>query len=263
MIFETHAHYDDEAFDADRDALLESLPAAGIGRVCNIGASLKGSIKSAELAEKYGFVYFAAGIHPDECADLDDDAGFRKIRELAMHPKCVAIGEIGLDYHGFDIYEDKPSKERQQECFLMQLELAAGLGKAVVIHSRNASADTLEYMKKARAMGIERAILHCYSYSRETALEYVSMGYMLGFGGSTTYEGQKKLSKVLGAVPAEHIVLETDCPYLAPVPHRGERNSSLNLPLIRDKIAELKGMDPAELEAITFRNALRVYGIEA
>lgn len=281
MIFDTHTHYNDHAFDADRNELIRSLPECGITRVCNIGASLKSSEESLRLSEKYDFVWFTAGIHPDECGKYTgheeyEDPGMQKypenkvtlpeaieeLRQMASHEKCVAIGEIGLDYHGFEFYEDKPSKEVQAEWFKAQLLLAAELQLPVVIHSRSACDDTLSIMKWAHdELQIKDAIIHCFSYSKETAAQYIEMGYYLGFGGSSTYEGQKKLTKVLSVTPLDRILLETDCPYLAPVPLRGERNDSRNLTFVRDKLAEIKGVEPAEIEKAAFENGCHVYGL--
>ena len=268
MIFDTHTHYDDDAYDKDRDELIQSLPAGGVGKVCNIGATFRGAVDSLALAKRYAHVYAAVGVHPDEVAEMDEEK-LAAIREMAQHPKAVAIGEIGLDYHGFDRYEDKPSKELQQYWFRRQLELAVELDKPVVIHSRNAAADTLNMMREAHEQGLRDAIIHCYSYSREIALEYVEMGYYIGFGGVVTYEGQKKVTKALQGIPLERVVLETDCPYLTPLPYREGRepgidfvrNSSLYLPAVRDKIAELCGRTPEEIEEVTWANAHRVYRI--
>ena len=260
MIFDTHAHYDSEEFDRDREALIASLSAQGVGRVCNIGASYDGAKKSAELARRYPFFYAAVGIHPDECGQMED-SWLSELEKLAVEKKVVAIGEIGLDYHGFDVYPDKVDKETQKHWFKKQLDLAIALDMPVVIHSRNAAEDTLCMMKEAHDAGLKSGIIHCFSYSQETAREYVRMGFYLGLGGVVTYEGQKKLTKVLAAVPLSQIVLETDCPYLAPVPHRGERNNSTYLAYVRDRIAELKGVSPEEIERVTWENACRVYGI--
>jgi len=261
MIFDTHAHYDDHAFDGDREELLSLLLSAGIGMVCDIGASMRSSREAVRLAETHGFIYAAVGVHPDECGGLGD-ADFAEIRELASHEKCVAIGEIGLDYHGFDIYDDKPSKEEQMIWFKRQLELAAELDLPVVVHSRNACDDTLSTMKWAHdTLGLKKAVIHCFSYSKETALAYLEMGFYLGFGGSATYEGQKKITKVLNAVPMDRLLLETDCPYLAPVPKRGERNDSRNLTFVRDRIAGIKGVSPEEIEKAAWENGCRFYGI--
>ena len=261
MIFDTHAHYDDHAFDDDREELISSLGKNGIAKVCNIGARLKGSRQSIALAEKYDFFYAACGIHPDDCGDMEE-GWIQELREMAFHEKVVAIGEIGLDYHGFDKYENKVDKETQKHWFWEQLMLAKELSLPVIIHSRNASEDTLNIMRKAREEGIERVVMHCYSYASEAAKEYVAMGYYLGFGGVVTYEGQRRLTKVLEHVPLERILLETDCPYLAPTPHRGERNSSLYLPAVRDRIAEIKGVSPDEVEAVTWENGCRLFGLQ-
>ena len=261
MIFDTHAHYDSREFDADRDTLIRSLPEHGIGKVCNIGARLEGSRNSVALSERYDFFYAACGVHPDDCGDMSE-AWIDELRRLITeHRKVVAVGEIGLDYHGFGIYENKVDKETQKKWFRRQLELAIELKLPVSIHSRNAAEDTLSMMQEAHADGLCGGIIHCFSYSQETAKAYIKMGFYLGFGGVVTYEGQRKLTKVLGVTPIERIVLETDCPYLAPAPHRYERNSSLYLPLVRDKIAEIKGLIPEEVEQATWENALRVYRI--
>lgn len=263
MIFDTHAHYDSHEFDEDRDELIQSLPAHGIAKVCNIGARMEGSRNSAALSEQYDFFYAACGVHPDDCGDMTE-GWIDKLRELiTAHKKVMAVGEIGLDYHGFGVYENKVDKETQKHWFRRQLELAIELGYPVAVHSRNAAEDTLAIMKEAHANGLSGGIIHCFSYSQETAKEYIRMGFYLGFGGVVTYEGQRKLTKVLGVTPIEQIVLETDCPYLAPAPHRYERNSSLYLPLICDKIAEIKGISPEDVEQITWENALKVYRIAA
>lgn len=260
MIFDTHAHYDSEDFDKDRNALLLSLPSHGIGAVCNIGATYEGAENSVALAKQYPFVYAAVGVHPDECGAMEA-AWLSGLSEMTKEKKVVAIGEIGLDYHGFGVYPDKVGKETQKYWFQKQLELAIDLKLPVVIHSRNAAEDTLEMMKKAHDAGLKGGIIHCFSYSQEIAKEYVRMGFYIGLGGVVTYEGQKKLTKVLSVTPLSRIVLETDCPYLAPVPHRGERNSSLYLPYVRDRIAALKGISPQEAEQATWENAYLVYEI--
>ena len=257
MIFDTHAHYDDESFDADRDALLAGLAGKGVGGVINIGAALQGARDSVALSEKYPFVYAAAGIHPDEGQDLNE-AAMEEIRVLAAHEKTVMIGEIGLDYHGFDRWPDKVPKETQKYWFQRQLTLAEELRMPVCIHSRNAAEDTLSMMTKAHEDGLVGGIIHCFSYSREIAEKYLSMGFFLGIGGSLTYPGQKKLTKVLEAAPLTQILLETDSPYLAPVPHKGERNNSAYLTFVRDLIAGIKGVTPEEVERVTWENAERL-----
>ena len=260
MIFDTHAHYDDHAFDDDREELISSLGKNGIAKVCNIGARLKGSRQSIALAEKYDFFYAACGIHPDDCGDMEE-GWIQELREMAFHEKVVAIGEIGLDYHGFDKYENKVDKETQKKWFRRQLELAMELRLPVVIHSRNAAEDTLTMMQWAHQEGLKGGIIHCFSYSQETAKAYLAMGFYLGFGGVVTYEGQRKLTKVLQITPLSQIVLETDCPYLAPEPNRGKRNDSRNLAYVVSALAGLKGVSEEEAIEITQQNARRFFGL--
>lgn len=280
MIFDTHTHYDDHAYDADRDTLLDSLPESGVKRICNMGSTLQGAISSVNLSRQYDFVYAAVGIHPDEVYDFYPDKDLSsydaeitknvahspvmlKLKELASHKKCVAIGEIGLDYHGFAKYEKKPRKDLQKYWFLKQLELAMELDLPVSIHSRNAKADTFEILKKAHEDGLKCAVIHCYSYDPGLALSYADMGFYLGIGGTITYEGQEKLVKTLKAIPMEHILLETDCPYLTPVPVKKTgiyiRNSSLFLNYVIEKIANIKGLSERQVEESTWDNANRFY----
>lgn len=255
MIFETHAHYDDAAYDEDRDALLESLQEREIGYVVNVGASLGSTYTSIKLAEKYPFVYAAAGVHPSETAALNEE-NFAWLREQCMHKKVVAVGEIGLDY-----YWEEPAHEIQKVWFSRQLELAKAIKKPVVIHSRDAAKDTYDIMSAHGAEEIG-GVIHCFSYSAEMALEYVKMGFYIGVGGVVTFKNGKKLKEVVEAVPIERILLETDSPYLAPEPNRGKRNSSLNLPYIAESIAEIRGMTYEEVLSVTTKNAKRMYRIE-
>ncbi|MDE7299232.1 MAG: TatD family hydrolase [Lachnospiraceae bacterium] len=257
MIFDTHAHYDDEAFDEDREQLLESLVENGIGAVVDVGASLKSTAQAIALARKYSFVYAAAGVHPTETAELDED-GFRWLSEQADEPKVVAIGEIGLDYHW-----DTP-RDVQQLWFGRQLALAVEKDLPVIIHSREAAADTLDRMKaawnSARAEGKQlTGVIHCFSYEPEMAREYVKMGFWIGIGGVVTFKNARKTREVVQEIPLEKLVLETDCPYLAPVPHRQERNSSLYLPLVVQEIARLRGITPEEVVRATAQNARELY----
>ena len=253
MIIDTHAHYDDEQFDIDREELLSSLEAGGISTVVNASASVHSWDKILELTKKYPFVYGMIGVHPDEIGELDEES-FARMEKLVSEPKIVAVGEIGLDY-----YWDKESHEQQKEWFIRQLNLAREKNLPVNIHSREAAADTFEILKEY-GQGL-KAIIHCYSYSKEMALEYVKMGYLIGVGGVVTFKNAKKLKEVVQAVPMEQIVLETDCPYLAPTPYRGKRNSSLYLPYVAEAIAELKGMTAEEVIEKTEENARRFYGI--
>ncbi|MDE6985344.1 MAG: TatD family hydrolase [Lachnospiraceae bacterium] len=252
MIFETHAHYDNEAFDADRDALLASLPANGIGSVVNAGASLNSTAASIRLAETYPFVYASAGVHPSESAELNEE-NFAQLREQCRHRKVVAVGEIGLDY-----YWDEPEPETQKIWFARQLELAREMQKPVIIHSRDAAKDTYDILAAHGADEIG-GVIHCFSYSPEMALEYVKLGFYIGVGGVVTFKNGKKLKDVVKAVPLERILLETDSPYLSPEPNRGKRNSSLNLLYIAQEIAQIKGVSPEEVVAVTHRNARQMY----
>lgn len=253
MIFDTHAHYDDEQFDTDRDQLLASMEAGGVGTIVNVGASLASSRTSVSLAERYPFIYAAVGVHPDHTGELDEDK-LRELRELCGQEKVVAVGEIGLDY-----YWDEAPREVQKRWFVRQLELARELDLPVLIHSREAAADTLEIMQE-HARGLE-GVIHCFSYSKELAREYVRMGFFIGVGGVVTFKNGRKLKEVVEDIPLTSIVLETDCPYLAPVPNRGKRNSSLNLPYVVEEIAALKHISCEEVVAQTEENARRLYGM--
>lgn len=252
MIFDTHAHYDDEAFDSDRDALLRGLPEAGIGRVVNIAASPESIDDCLELAHKYDHVYCALGIHPEHCAEMTEDL-LEEIREKFRDEKAVAVGEIGLDY-----YWPEPDPEIQRYWFARQLQLAAEVNMPVVIHSREAAADTMRIMKENHAERIG-GVVHCYSYSAEMAAEFVKMGFYIGVGGVVTFKNARKLVEVTDRIPLEHLLLETDCPYLAPVPFRGKRNSSMYLPYVVAKIAEIKGVSEEEVIRVTERNAEKMY----
>lgn len=252
MIFESHAHYDDEAFDSDRSELLSQCQNQGIEYIVNVSASL-GSVKSTlALAEKYPFIYAAVGIHPDEVGELNEE-NFAWLKEQCRHPKAVAVGEIGLDY-----YWDKENHETQKYWFRRQMDLAKELELPIIVHSREACADTLEEIKKAHTPKL-KGVIHCFSYAPETAREYLEMGYYIGVGGVVTFKNAKKLKEVVKMLPPERILLETDCPYLAPVPNRGKRNSSLNLPYVAEAVAELKGMETEEVIRITNENARKLY----
>lgn len=256
MIFETHAHYDDARFDEDRDVLLQSLPEKGIGIVINSGATLESTKKTIELAERYPHVYAAVGIHPSEVKDLSEEY-FEWMREKAGWKKTVAIGEIGLDYY----WDKEPEvQERQRYWFARQIQLAKDANLPIIIHSRDAAQDTLKVMQQAHAE-TQSGVIHCYSYSKEMAREFLEMGYYIGVGGVVTFKNAKKLVETVSVIPLERILLETDCPYMAPEPHRGKRNSSLYLPYVRDKIAEIKGITPQEVERVTEHNARRLFGL--
>lgn len=256
MIFDTHAHYDDHQFDDDRYSLLDSMKDAGIGAIVNNAADLESVETSLELSHKYDFVYAAVGVHPENVNELDDSK-LEWLRDRSRDPKAVAIGEIGLDYH----YPDNPDRDTQIKWFRQQLRLAREEKLPVVIHSRDAAADTMEIMKEASREGII-ADIHCYSYSPEQALEYVKMGFYIGVGGVVTFKNGKKLKQTVDKIPLERILLETDCPYMAPEPFRGSRNSSLYLPYVVKAIADIKGVTDKEVIDITNDNARRFYAIQ-
>ena len=252
MIFDSHAHYDDEQFDEDRDTLLSGMEEAGIGGIINMGASLEGVAASQALAEQYPFVYAAAGVHPDYAGSLNEE-NMQWMYGLCRKPKTVAVGEIGLDY-----YWDKESRDCQKKWFITQLDMAKETGLPVNIHSRDAAQETFEIMKKEHA-GTTGGVIHCFSSSAQMALEYVKLGYYIGIGGVVTFKNARVMKEVAAAVPLDHSVIETDCPYLAPAPNRGKRNSSLYLPLVIREIAEIKGVTPKEVEDATYANVKRVY----
>lgn len=252
MIFDTHAHYDDEAFDEDREDILSSLKANNISYVTNIGASMASSRMSLDLAKKYNFIFAAIGVHPNEVEELDE-AKIEWLRENASHSKVVAIGEIGLDY-----YWNEPSADIQKKWFERQLDLAREVKLPVVIHSRDAAKDTMDIMKYKKAQEIG-GVIHCYSYHKEQAKEYLDMGFYFGIGGVVTFNNAKKLREVVEFLPMDRIVLETDAPYLSPVPNRGKRNSSLNLPYVVKEIAGIKGISEKEVIDITRVNAKTLY----
>ncbi|MBR4760125.1 MAG: TatD family hydrolase [Lachnospiraceae bacterium] len=253
-IIDTHAHYDDEAFDADREQLLSSMQEAGIGRIINVGASMRGCRDSFALSEKYDFIYAALGVHPDDIVNLTD-ADMDWILEKAKEPKVVAIGEIGLDYHW-----PEPEPSLQKQWFERQLDLAREAGLPVIIHSRDAAKDTADILeaKKAGEIG---GVMHCYSYSSEMARQFLNMGFYFGIGGVLTFKNAKKLKEAVDYIPMDRLLLETDCPYLAPTPHRGERNCSLYLTLVVEAMAEIKGISKEEVIRITAENARRLFAL--
>lgn len=252
MIFDTHAHYDDAAFDADREELLSSLEQHGIEAVVNIGASIQTTKNTLALMKQYPQVYGAVGVHPNETAELNEHL-MDWLKHVAGKEKVVAIGEIGLDY-----YWDEPDHDTQKHWFVRQLALAREVGLPVVIHSRDAAKDTLDVMKAEHA-GELGGVIHCFSYGVELAREYLNMGFYIGIGGVVTFNNGRKLKEVVEYMPLDRIVLETDCPYLSPVPYRGKRNSSLNLPYVVEAISQIKGVEPEEVIAVTNRNAKELY----
>lgn len=254
MIFDTHAHYDDEQFDADREELLSGMKAGGVGMIVDAAATVASWDKILELTEKYPFLYGSVGVHPDEVGDLNEE-NFARMSELADRKKIVAIGEIGLDYY----WDKEPEiQAKQRYWFVRQLALAQQADLPVIIHSRDAAEDTMKIMEKAYEDGI-KGVIHCYSYSPEMAQEYVKMGYFIGVGGVVTFKNAKKLVKTVEMIPLSSIVLETDCPYMAPEPHRGTRNDSRNIPYVIAKIAEIKGVSVEEVEQTTRENAFALF----
>lgn len=274
MIFDSHAHYEDKRFDADRVELLCAMRDNNIGRIINVGSTLDTSRESIELSEKYEDIYAAVGIHPSEVAfpiDGDEENALSiqksidimpevidKLKGLSNSDKCVSIGEIGLDY-----YWDKEEENHnlQRKWFIAQLELAKEVNKPVIVHSRDASKDTFDILKDAKKRFGTEAVVHCYSGSPEMALEYVKLGYYIGVGGVVTFKNGRKLRETVEEIPLENILVETDCPYMAPEPYRGKRNDSTKLSYIVERIALLKNISIEEVEEQTYKNACRFYGI--
>ena len=254
MIFDTHAHYDDKQFDEDRDRILSSMQEQGVGTIVDASATVDSWERVLELTRRYSFVYGMIGVHPDEVGDLNEE-NFVRMEQLLHEEKIVAVGEIGLDYY----WDKEPEVQNAQRYwFRRQMELARETNLPVIIHSRDAAADTMEVMKAVHAEEIP-GVIHCYSYSREMAQEFIKMGYYIGVGGVVTFKNAKKLKETVEAIPLERILLETDCPYMAPEPHRGTRNDSSNIPFVIAKIAELKGITAEEVERVTEENAGRLF----
>ena len=251
-IFDSHAHYNDKAFDIDRTELLDSLKASGICGVINCGADLESSKKSHQLSEEYDYMFFACGIHPEEVDNLPEDY-LTTLKELTNNKKCVGIGEIGLDY-----YWRQDNKELQKKIFIEQIKLANELSLPVIIHSREAHEDTLNILKQYKPKGV----LHCFSGSREIAKEILKLGMYIGFGGALTFKNARKAIEVMEILPLDSLLLETDCPYMAPVPMRGKRNNSSYIPYVAEKIGEIKGINPQEIINIATENTKKLFNIE-
>lgn len=253
MIFDTHAHYDDEAFESDREELLNSMHESGVLGIVNASADINSSLSSAKLSEKYPYVFAAVGVHPENLDGLSEDYT-EQIKKIATeHKKVVAIGEIGLDYH-FRL----DNKEKQIEVFENQVKLANFLDLPVIVHDREAHKDTFDILKKYNPKGI----VHCFSGSVEMAKEIVKLGMKLGIGGVLTFKNAKTIVEVVKQIPLSHLVLETDAPYLAPVPFRGKRCNSSYIKFVAEKIAEIKNISAEEVYKETFKNALEVYNIK-
>ena len=258
-IFETHAHYDDERFGEDRASLLSSMEAHGIAPIINVGSTLDGAKESLKLAKEYPYVYAAIGVHPSDIETLRLDStnewGLNWIRQHASDERVVAIGEIGLDYYW---EKDEAVREQQKIYFKKQLEIAREAKLPVIIHSREACEDTLSILKEAVSLGT-RGVMHCFSYSPEIAEEYVKMGFYLGIGGVVTFKNSKKLKETVERVSLSSLVVETDCPYLAPEPFRGTRNDSTYLPYVVQAISKLREIPEEQVIAETAKNARKLF----
>lgn len=250
-IFDAHAHYDDKWFDGDRDSLLSSMPQNGVSYIVNAAVDIQTSLTAIGFAEKYPFMYACAGIHPENLDGLAPDYP-EQLTELLRHPRVVALGEIGLDYH-WDI-----PKAEQNRVFEEQLRLARELDMPVVIHDREAHGDVMELVRKYKPRGL----MHCYSGSVEMLKEVIKLGMSISLGGTVTFKNARVPVEVAAAVPLDRLLLETDCPYLSPVPYRGKRNDSSNIAYTAQRIADIRGMDAQELVDITTENSKRLFGIE-
>lgn len=258
MIFDTHSHYDDKRFSDDRDYVLASMKDNNVGAIVNVSAEYPSINANISLCEKYDFIYGTVGLHPDGVIKLEEsenpDALINEMKNILLNnKKMVAVGEIGLDYY----YED-PSRDIQKRWFIAQMEMAKAVKKPVIIHSRDACEDTLEILKQFPEV---TGVMHCYSYTKETAKTLIDMGYVIGVGGVVTFKNAKKLVDTVEYIPLEKIILETDCPYMAPEPHRGSRNDSTLIKYVIQKIASIKNISEEEVEEITWNNACRFYGI--
>ncbi len=254
MLFDSHAHYNDARFDDDRFEILNSMQKNGIGYIVNAADSMESIEKILPLSDRYPFIYVAVGVHPEEAAELTE-ADMDRIKEFSRREKVCAIGEIGLDYHYDDV-----EKAVQKKWFDRQLSLAEEVNLPVIIHDRDAHGDCIEILKKHDIKRIG-GVMHCYSGSAEMAKELMPTGIYFGFGGTLTFKNAKKVRAAAAEIPLERIVLETDCPYLAPEQVRGQRNSSLYMHYVAEKLAEIKGLEIAEIERITTENAKKLYKI--
>ena len=254
MLFDTHAHYESRQFDADRDQVLSALPGQGVGLVVNPGCDLDSSRRAIGIAERYPFVYAAVGVHPEDCAGWQD-TDVDELRSLAAHPKVVAIGEIGLDYY----WKENPPREFQQRVFRAQLALARELDLPVIVHDREAHGDCLSIIREFPQV---RGVFHCFSGSAEMAKELVGLGWMISFTGALTYKNARKAVEAAQAVPLDRIMIETDSPYMAPVPCRGERCHSGLVRHTCQRLAELRGISPEECARITLENGTEFYHLQ-
>ena len=253
MLFDTHAHYDDEAFDGDRRELLAAMPDRNVGLIVNPGCTVESSRTAVALAAEFPHVYAAVGIHPENCGGFAPEQ-MDEIRALAKGDKVVAIGEIGLDYY----WPENPPRELQQQVLRAHMALAQELDLPVIIHDREAHADSLSIVKEFPAV---TGVFHCFSGSVEMARELLKLGWMLSFNGAVTFKNARKAPEVIGEVPMDRLMIETDAPYLTPVPFRGKRNDSSYVHLVAEKIAQIKGISPEEVEQATWENGKRFFDI--
>ena len=252
MLFDTHAHMNDPAFDEDREEVLLGLKDKGVEWMMNVGCCLESSRDCVAMAERYPFVYASVGTHPDS-ADEVDDAVLEEYRKLCKHEKVMAVGEIGLDYY----YETIP-RDVQQRAFRLQMELAKELGMPVIVHERNAHEDGMKIVKEFKGV---TGVFHCYSGSAEMARQLVDLGWYIGFTGVLTFKNARKAVETAASIPLDRIVLETDCPFMAPEPYRGKRNHPGYLPKMAEKLAEIRGIGLEEVHRATTENAKRLYRI--
>lgn len=253
MLFDTHAHLNDSRFDSDRHEIIESLGANGVGAYAEIGYDIKSSEKAVSLSEKYDFVYAVCGVHPHDVQNLAED-DMRYLENILKSPKAVALGEIGLDY-----YYDNSDRDKQRYWFDRQLKLAISLDLPVSIHTRDSMGDTMDILRANRDAN---GIIHCYSGSKETARELLDMGYYISFAGPLTFKNANTALEVAKFVPDDRILIETDSPYLAPVPYRGKRNTPVYVAEVAKKLAELRGCNYEKICTLTYENAKRVYRID-
>ena len=253
MLFDTHAHLNDPAFDEDRDALMQTFRDSGVGLVLNAGCSLESSKDCIALAERYDWLYCSVGTHPDTADEVNENV-LEAYRQMCKHPKVKAIGEIGLDYYYETIHRDT-----QMKAFRMQMALAQELDMPVIIHERDAHNDGMTIVKEFPKV---KGVFHCYSGSAEMARQLVNLGWYIGFTGVLTFKNARKAVETAASIPLDRIVLETDCPFMAPVPYRGKRNHPGLLPHMAQKLAEIRGLPVEEIIRITTENAKRLYRIE-
>ncbi len=253
MIYETHTHFDDKAFDKDREDAIKKAIAAGVGRFINVGASMEGSKACIELSHRDPQFCAAVGVHPEETASLTEEDMDRLVI-FSEDEDVVAIGEIGLDY-----YWDEPERDIQKRWFARQIALARQVHLPIIVHSREAAKDTIDILTAEKA-GEVGGIIHCFSYSPEVARQCIDLGFYIGIGGVVTFKNAKKLKEVAQCIPLERIVVETDSPYMAPVPKRGDRNTSEYLPYIIEEIAKIRNISAEEVEEVTYNNAVRLFG---